>query len=594
MMDIHKLITDNIDVWTNAVQFGSNTGRGKNKKLTLHGVKKLRDLILELAVHGKLVPQLPSEEPASMLLEKMAKEKSKLIKEKRIKKPKKLPELTNEDLPYTVPKSWSWCRLQDISSYIQRGKGPKYDDLGKVKVISQKCIQWSGFDIEPARFVNDESLEKYQDERYLQPNDLLWNSTGTGTVGRINVLDEVKEKTLVADSHVTVIRSLLLNPHFIWVYISSPSIQARIEPEHENALVSGSTKQVELNTSSVIALEIPLPPEEEQNRIVEKVKELMALCEQLEQQTEASIDAHQLLVEELLSTLSNSKNTQEFEQSWTCIAEHFDLLFTTEHSIEQLKQTILQLAVMGKLVPQDPNDEHVDILLERISAHRDERVKAKEIQKPKKLSVESTPSFQIPKSWKNVLLNDLVFVTKLAGFEYTKYINLEDSGEIPVIRAQNVRPFLPDLTNLKYIDEETSLGLPRSALDKKCLLVTFIGAGIGDVCVLENDVRRHLAPNVAKVEAFSNFDLDYLCLYLNSPNGRSELFKSIKSTAQPSLSMTTIREIWVSIPPIEEQKRIVLKTRSLLELCEKLKFSISSASMTKVNLAKEIVEKALG
>ncbi|WP_234942904.1 restriction endonuclease subunit S, partial [Vibrio anguillarum] len=342
--------------------------------------------------------------------------------------------------------------MQDITEYVQRGKCPKYAEEGSVRVISQKCVQNSGFDIEPARYIEEESLEKYQDDRFLKENDLLWNSTGTGTVGRVNVLPSIKQKSLVADSHVTVVRPLIMNSRYIWCILMAPGVQARIDPFHEQSLVSGSTKQVELNTSSVVTLPIPVAPIAEQHRIVDKVDELMALCDQLEQQTETSIEAHQVLVTTLLDTLTNSADADELMQNWARISEHFDTLFTTEESIDQLKQTILQLAVMGKLVPQDPSDEPVSKLLERIKNHQLDRVQRKEIQKPKKASVSTILKMDIPKCWKSLLLNDLVFVTKLAGFEYTKYINLEDAGDVAVIRAQNVRPFKPDLENLKFID----------------------------------------------------------------------------------------------------------------------------------------------
>ncbi|WP_194645807.1 restriction endonuclease subunit S, partial [Vibrio anguillarum] len=555
-MVVENLITEHIDIWTSAVKTKSTSGRGSSKKLELYGVKKLRELILELAVRGKLVPQDSNDEPASVLLERIELEKAQLVKEKKIKKPKTLQTLSPESLP-RLPESWTCSYMQDITEYVQRGKCPKYAEEGSVRVISQKCVQNSGFDIEPARYIEEESLEKYQDDRFLKENDLLWNSTGTGTVGRVNVLPSIKQKSLVADSHVTVVRPLIMNSRYIWCILMAPGVQARIDPFHEQSLVSGSTKQVELNTSSVVTLPIPVAPIAEQHRIVDKVDELMALCDQLEQQTETSIEAHQVLVTTLLDTLTNSADADELMQNWARISEHFDTLFTTEESIDQLKQTILQLAVMGKLVPQDPSDEPVSKLLERIKNHQLDRVQRKEIQKPKKASVSTILKMDIPKCWKSLLLNDLVFVTKLAGFEYTKYINLEDAGDVAVIRAQNVRPFKPDLENLKFIDNETSLSLPRSAIDRPSLLVTFIGAGIGDVCVFNEEKRWHLAPNVAKIEPYADLNLEYLCIYLNSPVGRGELFKSMKSTAQPSLSMTTIREIWVALPPVDEQKRIV-------------------------------------
>ncbi|MBF4248852.1 restriction endonuclease subunit S, partial [Vibrio anguillarum] len=317
-MVVENLITEHIDIWTSAVKTKSTSGRGSSKKLELYGVKKLRELILELAVRGKLVPQDSNDEPASVLLERIELEKAQLVKEKKIKKPKTLQTLSPESLP-RLPESWTCSYMQDITEYVQRGKCPKYAEEGSVRVISQKCVQNSGFDIEPARYIEEESLEKYQDDRFLKENDLLWNSTGTGTVGRVNVLPSIKQKSLVADSHVTVVRPLIMNSRYIWCILMAPGVQARIDPFHEQSLVSGSTKQVELNTSSVVTLPIPVAPIAEQHRIVDKVDELMALCDQLEQQTETSIEAHQVLVTTLLDTLTNSADADELMQNWARI-----------------------------------------------------------------------------------------------------------------------------------------------------------------------------------------------------------------------------------------------------------------------------------
>jgi len=231
--------------------------------------------------------------------------------------------------------------------------------------------------------------------------DLVWNSTGTGTVGRINIITDVDDKTFVADSHVTVIRPLKVDSRFIWCYIAAPGIQKRIEPDDEKSLVSGTTNQVELNSSAVITLEVPIPPLAEQNRIVARVDELMSLCDQLEQQTEDSIAAHQTLVETLLGTLTQSQNAEELAQNWNRISDHFDTLFTTEHSIDQLKQTILQLAVMGKLVPQDPNDEPASVLLEKIVAEKERLIKEGKIKKQKPLPeiTEEEKPFELPEGW---------------------------------------------------------------------------------------------------------------------------------------------------------------------------------------------------
>ncbi|EEH6403125.1 restriction endonuclease subunit S, partial [Salmonella enterica subsp. enterica serovar Hadar] len=124
-------------------------------------------------------------------------------------------------------------------------------------------------------------------------------------------------------------------------------------------------------------------------------------------------------------------------------------------------------------------------------------------------------------------------------------------------------------------------------------LMTFIGAGIGDTCIFEENKRWHLAPNVAKIEPFSDIDSHYLNIYLNSFTGRNEIFKSLKATAQPSLSMSTIREIMVILPPLQEQKRIVKKTNELLALCDKINHYIQSAQQTQLHLADALTDAAI-
>jgi type I restriction enzyme S subunit len=253
-----------------------------------NGIKKLRELILELAVRGKLVPQDPSDEPASELLKRIAEEKGRLVAEGKIKKPKPLEDIAEEEWPFLLPAGWEWSRLGDVSEYIQRGKGPAYVDQSDFRVVSQKCVRWTGLDLQPARFIAPESLVKYESIRFLRSGDILWNSTGTGTIGRACVVEHFSEdEQLVADSHVTVVRPTGLLPVFLWRWIQSPSVQSELEGN-----ASGTTNQIELNTSTVIAHLTPIPPLAEQHRIVAKVDELMALCDRLEAQQADAECAH--------------------------------------------------------------------------------------------------------------------------------------------------------------------------------------------------------------------------------------------------------------------------------------------------------------
>jgi type I restriction enzyme, S subunit len=243
-----------------------------------NGVRQLRALVLDLAVCGRLVPHDPTDGSAHELISAARDMRADMIQRGLIPRPRS-SNAVDETVPPQIPESWAWTSLESVAVYIQRGKGPKYSPVPtSVPVVSQKCIQWSGFDIRPARFVMEQSLSVYGPERFLQPGDLLWNSTGTGTVGRVVVLPEkLPSDRVVADSHVTVIRLANCHPRFVEAWLASTFVQSRIDE-----LTSGTTQQQELNTSTVRSLGLPLPPRLEQDRIVAKVDELMELCYELE------------------------------------------------------------------------------------------------------------------------------------------------------------------------------------------------------------------------------------------------------------------------------------------------------------------------
>ncbi|MBE4290755.1 restriction endonuclease subunit S [Vibrio parahaemolyticus] len=597
-MAVENLITEHIDIWTSAVKTKSTSGRGSSKKQELYGVKKLRELILELAVRGKLVPQDPNDEPAAVLLERIALEKAQLVKEKKIKKPKTLQTLSPESLP-RLPESWTWSYMQDITEYVQRGKGPKYAEEGSVRVISQKCVQNSGFDIEPARYIEEESLEKYQDERFLRENDLLWNSTGTGTVGRVNVLPSIKQKSLVADSHVTVVRPLIMNSRYIWCILMAPGVQARIDPFHEQSLVSGSTKQVELNTSSVVTLPIPVAPIAEQDRIVAKVDELMELCDQVEQQTEASIEAHQVLVTTLLDTLTHSADADELMQNWARISEHFDTLFTTEESIDQLKQTILQLAVMGKLVPQDPSDEPAAELLKRIAEEKAQLVKEKKIKKQKALPPisEDEKPFELPSGWEWCRLGDLELSSE-AGWS-PKCLDTprsEDNWGVLKVSAVTWNQYNP----MENKELPNSLA-PREHLEVQDGDFLISRANTADLVakavIVPNDSPTHLmmSDKIIRFRFSDKVSSHYINLFNNSQFARNYYSQVAggTSSSMKNVSREQIKNLLICLPPVATQTAIIDIVGCFFDICEQLKQKVQENQITQFQLTDAIVEQAV-
>ena len=273
-------------------------GKAESELTTLNATfpEALKKSILQDAVQGKLVPQDPDDEPASVLLERIRQEKKALDKTKKGKRNPVESRIVRRDnsyyelcdgvercvdelLPFEIPDSWEWARLGEISTYIQRGKTPKYSKISQYPVISQKCIQWTGFSIDKARFIVPETLKGYAEERFLVENDLLWNSTGLGTLGRIAIYHKKQNpySKAVADGHVTVIRlSSDFSPLFVFYYIASPTVQKVIEEQSD-----GTTKQKELALSTVQNYFIPIPPLSEQRRIVAKLEELLKQVEKL-------------------------------------------------------------------------------------------------------------------------------------------------------------------------------------------------------------------------------------------------------------------------------------------------------------------------
>ena len=264
-------------------------------KLNAEIKDKLRKSILQEAIQGKLVPQIAEEGSAQELLERINEEKRKLVKEGKLRKSalndsaifrgddNRYYEKSGEDticiddeIPFDIPVNWAWVRLDDICSFIHRGKSPKYSLIKKYPVVAQKCNQWSGFSIEKAKFIEPQSISSYKEEYILQDEDLMWNSTGLGTLGRMAIYYKRQNpyELAVADSHVTVIRPYkqYVVSKYLYYYFASNTVQSVIEDKSD-----GSTKQKELSTKTVKSYLVPLPPMEEQKRIVEKVEELTQL-----------------------------------------------------------------------------------------------------------------------------------------------------------------------------------------------------------------------------------------------------------------------------------------------------------------------------
>ncbi|MCC4224424.1 restriction endonuclease subunit S [Vibrio campbellii] len=579
---INQLITDNIDTWTSTVKTKATTGRGSSKKLDLYGVKKLRELILELAVQGKLVPQDLGDEPVSVLLERIAAEKAQLIKDKKIKKPKELAEISDEEQPFSLPHGWSFIRLNEYGEWGS-GSTPKRSnsDYYGGDIPWFKSGELTGDYISKSEETITELALAETSVRYNNVGDVLVAMYGA-TIGKTAILS-VRATTNQAVCACTPFSGL------------SNTYLLLILKAYKSRLIGmgAGGAQPNISREKIINTVIALPSTNEQHRIVDKVDELMTLCDQLEQQTEASIEAHQVLVSTLLNTLTNSANAEELMQNWQMVAEHFDTLFTTEESIDQLKQTILQLAVMGKLVPQDPNDEPAAKLLERIAEEKALLIKDKKIKKQKVLPpiTDDEKPFELPNGWEweRIGTFGVVGTGATPSRSNPKYWDSPDhnwvsSGETASLFVGQTKEKVSELAI-----KETNV----SVYPVGTLIVAMYGQGKtrGQITELSEPAGTNQACAAISLIEPNTAHKDFVKLYFRK--SYEELRSNAAGGAQPNLNVGKVQNTVIAVPPLEEQHRINVMVHSLFELCESLKCNLTKAQSTQLHLTNAIVEQAV-
>ncbi|EHE4772365.1 restriction endonuclease subunit S [Shigella flexneri] len=552
-MSVEKLIVDHMETWTSALQTRSTAGRGSSGKIDLYGIKKLRELILELAVRGKLVPQDPNDEPASDLLKRIAAEKAELVKQGKIKKQKPLPEISEEEKPFELPEGWEWVHLPDIYCSISESsrkiKSSEILPEGKYPVIEQSQEFISGY-------CNNECLLIKLNNPVIVFGDHTRN---------IKFIDF---DFVVGADGVKILSPILICERFFFWQLRSFKLDVR-----------GYARHFKVLNSCLFAL----PPIAEQERIVEKVSSLMSLCDQLEQQSLTSLDAHQQLVETLLGTLTDSQKTAELAENWARISEHFDTLFTTEASVDALKQTILQLAVMGKLVPQDPNDEPASELLKRIAQEKAQLVKEGKIKKQKPLppiSDEEKP-FELPEGWEWCRIGNIVNI-KSELVSPKDYLNLYqvapdiiEKGTGRVISKRTVKESGVKGPNSRFYKGQIVYSKIRPSLSK-VFLAEYNGLCSADMYPLD----CYINPN-------------YLLKYILSIPFLMQVKKAENRIKMPKLNSDSFYNIIVAIPPYNEQQAIFDKINSIEAVCNGLISYIGIYHKTQLHLADALTDAAI-
>jgi len=573
------VIISQLEFWTSAVLTKSSAGRGNNGKQEAYGIKKLRELILELAVRGKLAPQDPNDEPANLLLEKIEREKTRLEEDGLATRLKPLPEVTEEDECFKLPNGWAWSRLGEVTNYGITDKAEPEDvdenvwilDLEDVEKETSKLLTKNRFAERPFR----------SSKNRFKSGDVIYGK-----------LRPYLDKVLVADEDGVCTTEMV--PVHGYVGISPFYLRLVMKTPHFIRYADNSTHGMNLprlGTDKARMALFPLAPLAEQHRIVAKVGELMALCDELEQQQTRGIEAHQILVETLLGTLVSVASPEELTEAWIRIAAHFDTLFTTEYSIDKLKQTIIQLAVVGNLVPQDPNDEPVISLLERVDTERAAITGALA-----KVVVEGDVGLEcsIPDSWCWQPLGNLLTFGPSNGFS-PKAVDFETPIRSLTLSATTSGSFKGE--HFKFIDSEVPSDSDLWLNDGDILVqrgntIEYVGVS----AVYHGAQNKFIYPDLMmKLRVSSPLAVDYIHLAMSNKLAREYLRARAtgSSGTMPKINQTTLKSLPIPIPPHAEQMRIAAKVNDLLRLCDALKARIKDGHAIQIHLADAIVEQAI-
>ncbi len=550
------------------------------------GVAKLRELILTLAVQGKLVPQDPADEPASVLLQKIRAEKDRLIAEGKIKRDKPLAEIAQEDKPFELPMGWEWVRLSALLQKIGAGSTPLggrevYVPSG-VKFLRSQNVWDEGLRLDGVAFIKPETHAKMAGT-VVVASDLLFNITGA-SIGRCAVVPSDFDEANVSQ-HVTIIRAVLpeLNAFLHKVLVSRHVQQTVMD-------VQVGVSREGLSIAKLGQFLIPVPPLAEQSRIVTRVEALMRLCDALEAKGHLEAAQHAQLVSTLLGTLTASTTPEELSANWQRVAQHFDLLLDRPEAIDALEQTLLQLAVRGLLVPQDPTDEPASALLQKIRAEKDRLIATGQIKRDKPLPpiTDEEKPFELPLGW-----------------EWVRLGNIFDggSGTTP-LRART--DFFTDGTEMWVKTTDLTNGLvttceeliTKAAVAENRLkyfsagtvcVAMYGGAGtIGKSGVL--GVASTINQSVFALPPVAGIDSEFLHTYVITVRSQWMSFAG-GLRKDPNINGQIIKKMVMPVPPLPEQSRIVTRVTALRRLCADLRQRLAERQAVQARLAEALVQE---
>ena len=536
----------------------------------------LRDKILDLAVRGKLIEQGHEVESAEELYDRIISTKKVWEEEGRIKKSKKMIKPSREDLDFDIPESWSAIRLVDLARFIDyRGRTPKKTDDG-VPLITAKNIKYGYIDDNPREFISQDDYDG-------------WMTRGIPDFGNVIITTEAPlanvARLLRNDKYALAQRAITLNTYitavdgYLYRALMSPLIRECIF-----SLATGTTV-LGIKASKLKDVVIPLPPLDEQKRIEERVEELFELIDVLEHKLKNKELIVGNLSKAVVETIGKARTSDELNEQLKIVIDNFACIFDTSRSIKELRKVILQLAIEGKLVVQDPSDEQARDLISRIKSERDQLVKSKIIKKPKKYPTidELEAPFVIPDSWQWIRLNEVTEINprnKLDDDLDVSFIPMklmsDGFGSYHESEVKKWKGLKKGYTHFAENDIAVAKITPCFENRKSAILkglTSGFGAGTTEfhiVRVYSTGIDRRYLLNIFKTQWFIDQGVS-----------------TFSGTAgQQRVSTDFMKELLIPIPPFQEQIRIINKLNVLMKLIDALEDKLTTKGRIVSNLGK--------
>ena len=545
-------------------------------------IPRLRRFILDLAVRGKLVRQDQNDESAEQLLNRIAREKARLVKAGEIKKQKVILALNEAELPFTLPANWRWSQIAGIGVLSPRNMAA--DDI-QASFISMPMIA-ANYGVTCSHVVRQWGDIKKGYTHFAEGDVGLAKITPCFQNGKSTVFRNLTGGLGSGTTELHIVRPLFVNANFIVLFLKCPYFIKTGIPK-----MTGTAGQKRVPTVYFANSPFPLPPLAEQHRIVAKVNELMVFCDRLAIELGKREKTRDRLTAASLAHLNAPDPDPVTFKSHAIFALHnLTPLTTRSDQIKALRQSILNLAVRGKLVPQDPNDEPASKSLKKIAARKMERKRetgdTRIMLKPG--PKHDGPPVILPHGWTTQSFDNLFLFIDYRGRTPPK----TDDG-IPLITAKNIRMGYLNREPREYISKKTFKTWMTRGIPKIGDLFFTTEAPLANVCCNDIDEPFALAQRVICLQPYGKIDTRFLMFALMSDVMQLLIGENATGMTAKGIKALRLKPLPIPIPPLEEQHRIVSKVDELMSLCDRLGASLTTNSDTRLRLLDALLYEAL-